>query len=279
MFRAIRIATTLAVGLSCSSCFLWTSRDQGETMKSEMKHLEDRLAQVESETGERQKRLEEMIDRARTEVESLEETLTKATRVLARNSADFGAEMESLKDDMRGSKGALAEIQHALEEMSRKVEESDRKVNEFAMAAGLDLPVDESSVPSGESEHLEKIRGSLAAERFGECRSLAKIFLEKYPKSDEADEVQLLIGRSYMEQKRWAKALGALRRFTDKYPKSKYTAEVLYEMAVAFFELGDCTDARILVDAVKTRHKGSPFAVKAEKLAQTMLKQKQRCTS
>lgn len=279
MARAIHISLALLAGLSCTSCFLWTTKNDGETIKQDMQHLEDRLSQVESETGERQQRLEEMIDRARVEVESLEETLTKATRVLARNSADFGAEMESLKSDMRSFKGTLAEIDHALDEMSRKVEESDRKVNEFAIAAGLDIPVDESRVPDKEGSHLDEIKKSLAAGRYGECRSLAKVFLERYPKSGDADEVQLLIARSYVEQKRWAKALGALRRFTDRYPKSRHAPEVLYEMANAFFQLGDCTDARILVEAIRTRHKGSPFAAKAEKLQQTMLKQKHRCTS
>jgi len=275
----LAIAALLPVPLLCSSCFLWTTRNDGETMKQELAHLEDRIAQVEDESAQRGQKLEEMIARARTEVVSLEETLTRATRILARNSADFGAEMESLKDRLGESDGAFAEIRHELEQMNGRVEDAGRRVNEFALAAGLDLPVDESRVPANAPDHFKMIKESLEAERYGECRSFAKIFHDRYPKDERADDVQYMIAGSYIAQKRWAKALGALRRFTDLYPKSELTAEVLFEMATAFFQLGDCTDARVLVEAIASRHKGSPFAPKAQELLETMNRQKSRCTS
>ena len=91
--------------------------------------------------------------------------------------------------------------------------------------------------------------------------------------------MQFLIARSFIEQKRWAKALGALRQFTDVYPKSELNPEVLYEMASAFFQLGDCTDARVLVDTIASKHKDSPFAAKASDLLQEINRQKARCSS
>ena len=48
---------------------------------------------------------------------------------------------------------------------------------------------------------------------------------------------------------------------------------------IAFFQLGDCTDARVLVDTIATKHKESPFAAKAQTLLQEINKQKSRCTS
>jgi TolA-binding protein len=274
-----RIALISLVGLLTSGCFLWTSRKDGDAMRAELQGLEERTVKLESELEADRARLTDMIERARGDMVELEETLTRATRVLARNSADFGAEVESVKDKLREVDGTLAEMGYEVEQMGKRVEGSERKVNDFALAAGLDLPVDDEKVPDGAQKHLAAIKDSLAAGRYGEARSLAKIFHDRYPKDEGADEVQLLIARSYLEQKRWAKALGALRRFTDRYPKSELTPEALYEMANAFYQLGDCTDARILVEAITSRHQKSPFADKARALMDTMNGKGARCTS
>jgi TolA-binding protein len=279
LMPALPLLVALAAAAASGCGAIWTTRQAGEELKLRTQHLEDRLAQIEGDSEAERARLTEMIETARAQIAELEETLSKATRVLARNSADFGAEMETVKDDLRASEGGIAEVKHDLEALAAQVEEANRKVVDFALAAGLDLPVDASKVPGNAKEHLEMIRASYGAERYGEARELAKLFLQRYPKDDSADDVQLLVARSFVAQKRWAKALGALRQFTDVYPKSELTPEVLYEMASAFFQLGDCTDARVLLDTIAAKHKESPFAAKASTLLQDINKQKARCTS
>lgn len=273
------LVAALALGAAQAGCFLWTTRDDGETLKIRTKQLEDKLAKIEGDSAAERTRLTEMIDTARAQIAELEETLSKATRVLARNSADFGAEMETLKDQLRASDGALAELQHQIETVSAQTEEANRKVVDFALAAGLDLPIDAARVPEKPKDHFDMIKASYEAGRYGEARELAKLYLQRYPKDDAADDVQFLVARSFVAQKRWAKALGALRQFTDVYPKSELNPEVLYEMASAFFQLGDCTDARVLVDTIASKHKDSPFAAKAQILMQEINKQKSRCSS
>jgi TolA-binding protein len=273
------LLAALALGAAQGGCFLWTSRDDGETLKIQTKELEDRLAKIEGDSAAERTRLTEMIDTARAQIAELEETLSKATRVLARNSADFGAEMETIKDQLRASDGALAELRHEVETVGASAEEANRKVVEFALAAGLDLPIDPAKVPEKPKEHFEAIRASFDAGRYGEARELAKLFLQRYPKDEAADDVQFLVARSFVAQKRWAKALGALRQFTEVYPKSELNPEVLYEMASAFFQLGDCTDARVLVDTITSKYADSPFAAKARAFLQEINKQKARCTS
>jgi TolA-binding protein len=262
-----------------NGCFLWTTRDDGELLKQEVQHLKDRVTKLEDDTGKNQKKLSEMIDHAQQEVKSLEETLTKATRVLARNSADFGAEMETVKDQIMKFEGGISEIKHDLSQMQKNIDKTQKKINEFALAAGLDLPIDESAVPKTAKEHFNAINRSMSAGRYGEVRSLARLYLKRYPKDRRCDMVQLAIGRSYINQRRYSKALGALRLFTDKYPKSRHMAEALYEMANAFFKLGVCTDAKILIDTILKRYKSSPFAKKAAILKQTIDSSKSRCTS
>ncbi len=279
MCRIAQLIIVLVSALALSGCFWFTPKKEGEALRQDIQRLDDRLTKTEAELEQERTHLTEMIERARKDVVKLEETLTRATRVLARNSADFGAEMESVNAKLREVDGSLAEVRHELEISGKNLERTNKRVNDFALAAGIDMPVDQEKIPAKPEAHLEMIKDSLAAGRYGEARSLGNAFLKSHPKHNGADDAQLLIAKSYLQQKRWAKALGALRRFTDKYPKSDLTPEVLYEMARSFFSLGDCTDARILVDAITTRHKKSPFAEKASALSEQMKKNKSRCTS
>ncbi len=276
--RALPIAL-FAIAAVLPGCFWFTAKDEGEQLRKEVDYLNDRVKLIENETAEKQAHLTEMITRARGEVDKLEQTLTKATRILSRNSADFGADMEMVKERLRELDGVLAEMRHTVDESSKQVELTNQKVHDFALAAGIDLPVDGSKVPNDPERHLDMIRDSFTGERYGETRALGKLFLERHPKHQSADAAQLYIAKSYMEQKRWAKALGALRSFTDKYPNSQNTPEALYEMARAFYSLGDCTDARILLDALTSRHKSSDFAKKGRQLREIMNKNKSHCTS
>ncbi len=270
--------TAVLMGL-LPGCFWFTSKRDGDTLRKDMDAMHKRIETLETEQEEKAAHLSEMITRARAEVDKLEETLTKATRILSRNSADFGADMENMKEHMRNVDGILAEMQHDVEESSKSVAEVSAKVREFALAAGIDLPVDGATVPHEADKHLDMIRQAYAAGKYSEARALATLFLERHPSDKSADVAQLHIARCYVEQKRWAKALGALRTFTDKYPDSPNTPEVLYEMAHSFFSMGDCTDARLLIEALTTRHKKSPFAQKAVQLRETINKNKSRCTS
>ncbi|MBN2715185.1 MAG: tetratricopeptide repeat protein [Deltaproteobacteria bacterium] len=278
--RAIALpGTMLCASFLLSGCFFFTSRDDGERLKQEVQHLQDRLVKIEEETGANRAELEAMIARAQEQVESLDETLSKATRVLARNSADFGAEMEVLRNDIAESKGTAAEITHELQQIQKSIENTDKKVNEFALAAGLDIPIDESLVPAQAVDHFKMINSSMAEERYGEVRALAKVYEQRYPRAGNIDELQLIVGKSYVAQKRYAKALGAFRRLADNYPKSDHMPEALYEMANAFFMLGDCTDARILMDTITKRYKSSPFVEKVKQLKATIDASRSKCTS
>ena len=274
-----RISWMLVAGLLSTSCGLITTQKEGDALRRDVIDMQARLESLEKAASQNREQLMELIERARTEMENLQITLRKATAVLARNSADFGAEMETVEDRIRVLEGTLAELDHKVGETDKKMDATNRKVYGFAMAAGLDLPVDESKIPKGESAHFKEINKSYDALRYGEARSLCKIFFERYRGSKRADDVQLMVAQSYMAQKRWAKSLGALKQFTDTYPKSDLTAEVYFSTARAFFMLGDCTDARLLCEAITSKFPRSPFAKKASALVGEMNVKKARCTS
>jgi TolA-binding protein len=272
-----RFLLLLPLAMGTVSCIA-LKRDLDATNR-EVTRLEGRITKVESETSAARDVLTEMIGKARAQVEQLEGTLTKATRVLARNSADFGAEMETIKDQLRKLEGQLAEMSHGMQQSDAKFDATTKKIAAVAAAAGLDVPVDAEKIPADKAAHLSAVRDAFSTGRHGEVRSLGQAFIDRYPKDKNADAVHLLMAKAYIEQKQWAKALGVLGRFNEKYPSSVLNPEALYEMARCFYELGDCTDARSLVDALQSRHAKSPFAAKAKTLSEQMKKDKSRCAS
>jgi SMC interacting uncharacterized protein involved in chromosome segregation len=124
--KSVFFCAFLSLAFFTSSCFWVTTKEEGHALRRDVQHLSDRIDQIESELEGEQANLKEMIARARADMEKLDETLTRATRVLARNSADFGAEMESLKDKMREIEGSLAEIDHEIEESGKRMEDTNK---------------------------------------------------------------------------------------------------------------------------------------------------------
>ncbi len=280
MFKISILQLALFTILSLNTgCFWFTSKNDGENLKQEVTNLKDRLTQVESEQQEKLANFTAMIDKARSEVDKLENTLLQATRVLTRNSADFGADMENLKKRLREIDGSLAEMRHEMEQSMAQIESTNKKIIDVASAAGLDIPVDASKVPAEPDVHFKMIVDSFSAGRWGEVRSLAALFVEKHPRHKSVEDAQLYSAKSNMSQRRWSRALGPLRTFTETYPNSPKMPEALYLMAECFYNMGDCTDARILLDAVNTKYKESPFAEKARALAETIRKNKSQCKS
>ena len=65
-----------------------------------------------------------------------------------------------------------------MEQLGKRADGSDQRINQFALAAGLDLPVDESEVPTDPVQHYQAIQNAFQAERWSETRALAQVFFK-----------------------------------------------------------------------------------------------------
>jgi len=253
--------------LSCG-CFWFTSREDGDMLKEQTVKLEKQVKELEQARDKDSERYTEMITSAEKQVKELEKVLKEATEVLTRNSADFGADMEQIKENLRQIEGALAEISHAVEEEQKARAEAEashsRRLEEVARQSGIEVVIDPATIPTDKKEHFERIEAAYKAGRYGEARTLAKIFIEKYPKDSYADDARMVIARSYYKQKKYSSSLGALQKTVDDYPKSSHMSEVLYLMGSCFHSLGSCSDARTLYDSVVAKYPRSSWAKKAK---------------
>lgn len=94
-------------------------------------------------------------------------------------------------------------------------------------------------------------------------------FQRKYPSSEMADDAQYWIGESYFNQRDYNRAI---LEFNDvlKYRKGDKVPAALLRQAQAFLEIGDKTDARLILQKLLNDHPGSDQAREAKDRLQAL---------
>ena len=94
-------------------------------------------------------------------------------------------------------------------------------------------------------------------------------FLRKAPKSDLADDAQYWIGEAYFASKDYNRAILEFNEVLLRYPKGDKVPAALLRQALAFAELGDKVDARLVLQKLVSEHGDAPEAERGrQKLAE-----------
>ena len=201
--------------------------------------------------------------------QELQEALDEASRILRRNSADQGLQIEEIIDRLAEMEGQIAEIRMQSSGLSKeqidKNEELQRRLGEIARAAGMDAPLESSQIPEGRKQHYEAAVKAYRINDHSYARALLRSYIERYPNDDRADDAQYMVGSSYLRQGQPAAALGEFRKVISKYRNGDAVDETLLDMAQAFLLVKSCNDAETALKALLKNHKRSPLVPKAKR--------------
>jgi len=227
------------------------------------------ISQMQADISANQKRLDSLEDDLEVKRKELEEALAEASRVLRRNSADQGLQIEQMRERLAMMEGQIAELRNessgASQAQAQRSLELQRRLSEVARAAGMDVALDSGEIPEKKSAHWEALSKSYRINKHSYTRALARAYVERYPKDERADNAQYMIGSSYLKQGQAAAALGEFQKVVSTYRKGDAIDETLYDMAQAFLEVRSCNDAGTALKALLKNHKSSPLAPKAKK--------------
>ena len=227
------------------------------------------ISQMQADISANQKRLDSLEDDLEVKRKELEEALAEASRVLRRNSADQGLQIEQIRERLAMMEGQIAELRNessgASQAQAQRSLELQRRLSEVARAAGMDVALDSGEIPEKKSAHWEALSKSYRINKHSYTRALARAYVERYPKDERADNAQYMIGSSYLKQGQAAAALGEFQKVVSTYRKGDAIDETLYDMAQAFLEVRSCNDAGTALKALLKNHKSSPLAPKAKK--------------
>jgi TolA-binding protein len=261
----------LLPALLLPGCFWVTTKGEGETLRKDVTLVQSRLSAKE-------KNLDDQIAQ-------LQKVLEDATRLLKRNSADIGAEVETLRSDIRNATGLVNTINNSINELKLAFD-TYRKATDGRLD-GLEQRI--AQIESGKAtatsspEELWKL-GSTAfeASRYNEAIDLLKRLSQTYPTHERADDAVYFRGQSYTNLKNWDTAIGVYQQLYDKYADSSLADDGLYFAAVAAQQLKNCTEARTYISIVKQKYPKSNVTKQVDDLDKSLkkdLKNKAKCTS
>lgn len=268
---SIRSAIVGLLLASAPGCFWVTTKSEGDTLRKNVKDLDARVSTKEQQFD--------------SKVGELQKVLDDATRLLKRNSADLGADVDQLRNDVRIANGLVSAINNQMAEMKAALEAQKKDSDARLAALEARLGGIESGKPTATStaDELWKL-GSTAfeAQRFNESLDLFKRLLATYPTSDRADDAQYFRGQSYTNLKDWDSAIREYQRLYEKYPDSPLADDGLYFAALAAETLKNCSEARTYLGLIKQKFPKSnvsKISDDADKRIKGALKNKAKCSS
>jgi tol-pal system protein YbgF len=257
--------------LLLTGCFWTTTKAEGESMRRDITQLQGQMSSKQQELN--------------SEIAQLKSVLDDATKLLKRNSADLGADVDGLRADIRTANGLVTAVNNSVNEMKTAFDKY-RKDND-ARIDGLEQRVAqiESGKPSANSSPDDLWRlGTQAfdAARYNDAVDIYKRLVQTYPTHSRADDAQYFKGQSYTNLKDWDKAIGAYQQLVEKYPDSDLADDGLYFAALAAQQLKNCTEARTYLGLITSKYPKSNVAKQAKSLdAQVKkdLRNKSKCSS
>jgi len=212
--------------------------------------------------------------------------LAKATKLLTRNSADLGAEVDGLERETTRLTGLVAQASELTAEL-KAADARERKLNgdrfdelEKRLAA-LEDKVNRIPAKSA-AELYQEGKSAYDAGNYKESYEAFKNLVLKYGDNALADDAQYYRGESLYRQESYQLALGELQKVFEKFPNSTWAPKALYRAGEAATQLKWCTDARAYYGLLRQKYPKSDLAKKA-KAADAKLrkyaKNKRRCQS
>jgi TolA-binding protein len=254
-----------------SGCFWATTKSEGAQLRND-------LALVQGRLDAKEKTLDDQIAQ-------LQKVLEDATKVLKRNSADIGADVDSLRNDVRTANGLVTTVHNSITELKQSFD-TYRKGNDARLDALEQRVVQIESgkvTASSSPEELWKLgTAAFEAARYNDAIDVFKRLSQTYPTHERGDDAVYFRGQAYSNLKDWDHAIGVYQQLYDKYPDSALADDGLYFAALAATQLKNCTEARTYLGLIKQKYPKSnvtKHAAELDKTAKKDQKNKAKCSS
>jgi len=247
--------------LVLTGCFWVTTKSEGETLRHDVDSLNTRISSKEKALDDQVKQLQSVID--------------EATKVLKRNNADIGADVDQLRTDVRTANGLATSMNNSMNELKlafdKYQKDNDTRLDSLEARIGQL----ESGKPSANSSPDDLWRlGSQAfdAGRYADAIEIYKRLAQSFPTHEKAPNARYFEGQSYSNLKDWDHAIGAYQQLVEKYPQSDLADDGLYLAAQAAQQLKTCAEARAYLGIIKQKYPKSNVLKQANELDRQLAK-------
>jgi TolA-binding protein len=248
----LAVALGLGFGAAAPGCFWVTTKHEGDKLRRDVATLDDRMTAQE--------------DGLAAKITQIEDVLAQATKLLQRNSADLGAEVQDLAEENANLTGLVMEAKRAVGELRSHVEEVSATYEERILALEARLAALEKS-PAAPERTAEEVfaegKRALQAGKHAAARQELAQVARKWPGHELADDATYYRAESHFQQAEYEKAIALFQRVFDTYAKSEWADDALLRAGQAAEKLKWCTDARAYYGVLRKKYPDSPLAGKA----------------
>jgi tol-pal system protein YbgF len=241
--RSVIVLAFATLGTGC-----WVTKGEGDEMTKRIGNLEQSLE---------------------GRVKQLDESIEKATRVLARSSADIGAQVDQMTQDLAALNGQLAALTRSVDQLradmaAKKTEVADLLARvdaierTFGIGKGAATTGGMAKPDKGAmfDNAFRKLQGGQAAE----ARQMFRAYIQTFPGDDRSDNAQYFIGESFYKEKSYKEAIAEYQRLIDSYPQSDVVDLAFMSAGTAALDAKLCVDAGAYFGELVKRYPSSPFA-------------------
>lgn len=250
MHQARNLSFLLVFSLGLPGCFWVTTKHEGQTLRRDVDQLEERVETQEEALG--------------GSVQKLETTLEEASKLLARNSADLGAEVDGLVQDNARLTGLVMEAKRYTDEVRAELQRYEQRLADLEAR----LLAVETKAPASASKSAEELydegMSAFKAAKYGDARTAFRTLVVRYPGHDRADDAQFYRGESFSKENNHEAALKEFQVVFEKYAASPLADDALYRAGQAAESLKWCTDARAYYGLLRQKFPRSELAKKSK---------------
>lgn len=249
--------------------------------------IDSRLSEIEIREAEERRR--------RDEIAKAREANEQALRQM---SASLRAQIDELRDEVRGLRGRLEELDHSLRQKPASGETGERpredkltrledantqlaqrltRVEEHlrlepipagSKAESKIKPESSAKAPS-EEELYNRAKQAFDQGNTAQARRGFEELIQRYPNSASADNAQFWVGETFFREKAYEKSILEYQKVIERYPKGNKVPAALLKQGHAFLALGDKVNSRLLFEELVRKF---PHSAEA-KLASDKLKE------
>lgn len=227
------------------------ARKNSQLLKSGLENREGEEQALRQQAASLRAKMDTLSGEIRTltgRIEEIEYKLNRQTQVDAESVKGKEEQIDRLAKTTKSNDDRIYRIEQYLNfEPSKQIPPTEKPV-EKSTATAVPAPADpvKQELPEDKIYRLAKQafdQGDSAA-----ARKKFEELIQKFPKSERADNAQFWIGEIYYREKWYEKAILEYQKVIENYPKGNKVPASLLKQGFAFFNLGDKSNSRLILE-------------------------------
>lgn len=283
--KSVWMVTGLVAAVLTGGCAL---QDDIYTLDHRLAALERRNQEIEKQNRELEARNRDLLAakaEISSQVEGLDQTRRDEEMALRAQYAALAAQVENLRQESQMHTGRLEEIEYLVQQKLKGFEDTQQN-NQARMdrlatdTAGIQKRIDavdqylnlegsQANPPkpapvatasaSGAGTASDQAVYLAAKQAFDEGRLEAARegfvkLLADFPSSTHADNSQFWIGETYYREAWYEKAILEYQKVIEKYPSGNKVPAALLKQGLAFIQIGETNNARLVLKELVAKH-------------------------